>query len=343
MSDVPSLVPNDDRLSPGLRTVFYVASFVSAQVIVLLLVLGVVNTSWFLRHDDYPGMQQSGYGMRLKHADCDVVLYGDSSALTGLRPDVIQQMTGLKTCNISEGVTVQGMVGSSFPLDHYLANNKRPRYLLEMYTPSLFRPYVEPFSDYKPEGMIYAFQYDRAGEWYRGLLRHRQWLLDFVIWSGHAILQDALDRHMPWNRAEVSADPRVERDRENGVWPYPLPPETHCLRTAYHLTPAMIGRYAGSVETMRKLYDVDGTRVIINIAPVPTCDTLQQAYRDRSERLRDNAFETLPISYFNEGDVHFTPEGGRYVSIEAANQILALEGRGQVGAASAGGRVGQPK
>jgi hypothetical protein len=322
---------------------FYVAGFVSAQALVLLLVLASVHTRWFLRHDDYPGMWQSGYGARLKDRNCDVVLYGDSSALTGLRPDVIQQITGLKTCNISEGVTIQGVVGSGYPLDEYLANNKRPRFLLMMYTPSVFRPYLAPFSDYKPEGMIYAFEYDRTEEWYRGLLRHRQWLLDFVIWSGHAILQDGLDRFTAAGRAKVSVDTRAQREGENGVWPYPRPPETYCVRTAYHMTPAMIVRYADSVETMRRLYSVDGTQVIIDVAPVPTCDTLQQAYREKSEGLHDNAFETLPISYFNEGDVHFTPEGGRIISVEAANQILALDGQGQGNRASVGKTAGQPK
>ena len=76
---------------------------------------------------------------------------------------------------------------------------------------------------------------------------------------------------------------------------------------------------------MRRIYGVEGTTVIINMAPVPTCDTLQQTYRRKSEGLRDNAFETLPITDFNEGDVHFSPEGGRHISIEAGNQILALE------------------
>ena len=64
---------------------------------------------------------------------------------------------------------------------------------------------------------------------------------------------------------------------------------------------------------------------MINIAPVPDCDISYDMYNRLSAGLHDNAFERLPISYFNQGDVHFSPEGSRYISIEAAQEILAAE------------------
>ena len=51
-------------------------------------------------------------------------------------PDLVQRITGLKTCNLAEGVTILWVVGSRFPLDAYLENNKRPRYL--PFTVSMF-------------------------------------------------------------------------------------------------------------------------------------------------------------------------------------------------------------
>jgi hypothetical protein len=325
MADVALAPPKTDPTPQSGRLMFYVVGFVAVQVFFLLFTLVLASTPWFMTHDAYPGMLQSGYSIRLKHADCDVVLYGDSSALTGLDPDIVQKVTGLKTCNLSEGATIQGVVGSRFPLDVYLENNKRPRYLLGMYTPSLFRPYVEQFTDYQPEGVLYLLQYDRSHEMMRELLGRRDYLLKFDLWAGHQMIREFLNRYTPGRNAMALVDTRAQRDSRNGIWPYPLPPETQCVRTAYRLPPGIFQRYADSVAKMRTIFGVDETTVLINISPVPTCDTLQQTYRDKAEGLHDNDFETLPISYFNEGDVHFSAEGSQHISIEAANQILALE------------------
>jgi hypothetical protein len=311
--------------SQGKRPMLYVAGFVSVQVVFLGLALFLASTPWFLTHDAYPGMYQTGYSLRLKHADCDIVIYGDSSTLTGLDPDIIQGITGLTTCNLAEGVTIQGVVGSRFPLDTYLENNKRPRYLLTMYTSSLFRPSVDRFTEYQPEGVLYLLQYDRTREMLHGLLQRRNWLVDFDLWAGRGILKDLVNRYIPGVNTKAPVDTRAQRDSRHGIWSFPLSPETNCVRTAYHIDSATIGRYAENIAQMRNRYSVDGTTVLVNISPVPTCDVLQRTYQDRSEGLHDNVFESLPISYFNEGDVHFSPEGSRHISVEAANQILALE------------------
>jgi hypothetical protein len=339
MSDATLAIPATNHKPHSMRLMLYVAGFVVAQIFSLLLVLVVASTPWFLKHDAYPGMLTTGYSLRLKHVDCEIVIYGDSSTLTGLDPDIIQEITGLKTCNLAEGISIESVVGSRFPLDTYLKNNKRPRFLLTMYTPSMFRPYIDRFN-YFPDGVLYALQYDRSRAMYRDLLRRQRWVVDFDLWAGCGLIRDFLDRHSPGNGAKPSTNPRAQRDSRHGIWPFPLPPETHCVRTAYHLGTDSVGRYADSVAEMRKIYGVGGTTVLVNMAPVPTCDTLQQTYRERSEGLRDNAFETLPISYFNEGDVHFSPEGSRYISIEAANQILALEGQRRM---SVAGTAERPK
>jgi hypothetical protein len=279
-------------------------------------VVVVAATPWFLIHDAYPGMQQSGYSLRLKHADCDIVIYGDSSTLTGLDPDIIQKITGLKTCNLSEGVTIQGVVGSRFPLDTYLANNKRPPYLIVMYSPTFFRPYVDKFVDYQPEGVLYLLQYDRSVEMVRGLLRRPDWLVKFDLWAGRQMVKDFLNRYLPGSGAKAAADTRAQRDGRHGMWPYPLPAETECVRTAKHYDPKTFGRYADSVAEMRGLYAVHGTTVLVNISPVATCDTLQGVYRELAEGLHDNAFEALPISDFNDEDVHFSAAGSEHISIE---------------------------
>ena len=184
-------------------------------------------------------MRQSGYGLRLKHADCDIVIYGDSSALTGLDPDIIQQITGLKTCNVSEGVTIQNVVGSRLPLDVYLSNNKRPRYLLTMYTSSVFRPYIDAFDEFEPEGVLYLLQYARDPAMVRQLLRTHDWTINYVLWAGRQIVKDFSNRYLPGSESKHPVDSRAQREGRHGIWPYPLPPETDCVRRQLTLARTM--------------------------------------------------------------------------------------------------------
>jgi hypothetical protein len=313
-----------DEKAGGARLYLYVAGFVAVQLAVLAVVLLLTATPWFLTHDAYAGYYQTGYGMRLQHADCEVLIYGDSSSLTGLDPRVIESATGMKSCNIAEGTSVQGVVGSRFPLDSYLKANKRPRYLLLLYTPSKFRPYLEPFTDYQPEGVLYAAQFERSREMFLGLLHRGRWVVDYDLWAGRLMIKALLRWVMPDSGTTV-IDTRAQRASRNGNWPYPLPAETRCVRTERHIDPKSIGRYAQDVAKMREPYGIDGTTVVMDIAPAAECDTLQDVYRAQAEGLHDNAFEVRPISDFNEGDIHFSPEGSAHISTEAAQQIVALE------------------
>ena len=349
MTDAADTGPTAETESAHRRPTLYAAAFAAVQALVLLLTLVVSATPWFLTHDAYPGMYQLGYGLRLKHADCEVVIYGDSTALTGLDPQIIQQVTGLKACNIAEGITIQRVVGSSFPLDSYLANNKPPRYLLAMYTPSILRPYIKPFDTYGPEGIAYALQYDHSRSMLLRLSRRGGWqvkmqdklgvpMIVFDLWAGRMMILDLLERLHVASEPHSTLNSRAQRDARQGFWPYPLPPETHCIRQTYGMMAKDFQSYPDSVAKMRSLYTVGDTTVLINIAPVADCDELKQTYRELNAGLHDNAFEVLPISDFNDGDVHFTPEGGRQVSLEAGKQILALEQRRKSGQGVGGAR-----
>lgn len=312
----------DERdLRPRTRLGAYCVVFVAIQVGALILTLLVAATPWFISHRDLSLM---GYSLRLKNQSCDVLIYGDSSALTGLDPRVIQQISGLKTCNISEGTTIQSVVGSNFALDAYLRNNKRPRFLLEMFTPAIYRPYRRPFEEYHIEGMVYGLRYDHSPRFYWGLLRHPKWVAKFAIWAGHAMLQDFFASPFRASSPRFPLDmQKLLRDNQHGLWQFPLPAQKTCTRIAFN--PTLIPRDPDGLSEVRRRYGAAGTQVIFNVSPVPFCDLMYDAYRQRTEGLHDNAFERLPISYFNQGDVHFSPEGSRYISIEAGNQILQLE------------------
>ncbi len=267
-------------------------------------------------------MLQSGYSLRLQHADCEVLIYGDSSTMTALDPAVIQQITGLKTCNIAEGTTITGVVGTRYPLDQYLAHNKRPRFLLLMYTPSMYTPDVAPFTTYFVEGVTYAFTNERTPLFFKGLLRRPWWLLKYSLSVGEQITNYFVGKYVLRNQ-QIDTDTRAQRDSRKGVWGFPLPPEAHCMRGS--IPEGLLHRHADQIAAMRRRYETGGTTVLFNISPVPDCDRDYPLYSRLSSGLHQNPFERLPISYFNEGDVHFSPQGSRYISAELGREVLAVE------------------
>lgn len=301
---------------------WYIFFFVAVQVVLLLSTFTLPRTQWFLWHNHQPGLRNFGYSQRVGRLDCQVLIYGDSSSLTGMDPAIIQARTGLKTCNVSEGVTIQRVVGSDVPLQAYLKRNAPPRVLLGTWTASGLHPDIAPFDVYTPEGAVYAMQFGERRQLMRFLMRDRKLLVKYVIGILQNLADGAVDEVTGKARRQIDA--RTERDARMGQWPYPLPPETRCVRTDYHISPAEIGRHEESVAAFRRKYTTPETAVIIDMSPVPTCDVSYDLYAERAAGLHDNTFDRLPIGYFNEGDVHFSAPGSRYISEQAAAQILAL-------------------
>lgn len=306
------------------QVLLYAVSLAAMVVAALSFALFLASTPWFLTHDAYPAMFQSGYGTRLNHADCDVVLYGDSTALTGLDPQVVQNISGLKTCNVSEVGGIFKVVGSRFPLDAYLKNNKRPRILLLMYAHGQQPAFFEPFTQYAPEGMMYGLQHEHNLNFMGNLLLRPVWLAKFSVWAGYSVLRDMTARAMG-DSPTAHADSRAQRASLNGLFPFPLPPQTHCVTTTVLLNPTSIAANARNIEAMRQRYSVDGTQVLVNVSPTPDCSILVDEYRRQIQGQHDNAMEALPIRYFNDNDSHFSTEGTKYLSIEAGKQVLAVE------------------
>ena len=300
---------------------FYVAAFVIAQAALLAFTFFIAGTPWFLWHNHYPGLRNFGYAHRAGGLNCEILIYGDSSSLTGFDPSVIQRITGLKTCNVSEGITIQAVVGSDEPLRAYLSRNAPPRFLIATWTPSIFRPDFESGDAYFPEGFVYALQFDDRKVFLRRMLHRPRWLVNFSIWTLESLANGFFDELTGKSRHQIDA--RAQRDSRAGQWPYPVPIETHCVRDNASITPDMVGRWQKSVETFRRKYSSPRTTVIIDISPVPECDTTYGLYAERSEGLHENPFERLPIRFFNQGDVHFSAEGANYISEQAGNQILS--------------------
>ncbi|MGA2536906.1 MAG: hypothetical protein ABSF53_12880 [Terracidiphilus sp.] len=271
-------------------------------------------------------LRNMGYSLTLHHADCQVVLTGDSSALTGLDPLTITRATGLSACNVSEGGTITTVTGW-YPLDAYLQQNTPPKYIVFMFTPSIFRP-SHSWRDYSSyyEGIVYLLQYERSMSSYLKLLRHPYETFNFSAWAAQSIIKDTLVRLGDPHKYDGVEDPALRRERHNGLFTFYSSPETTCFRNGWDKN-LNISPDREWVSGLRQRYGVNGTRVIVNVAPVADCDDMKDAYEQALKGVHDNPLEVLPIKMFNNQDVHFAPSGAEQVSLGVANQILASEGK----------------
>lgn len=307
---------------------WYVAGLGLLLVAACAVALKLAEAEWFLRHDGDPGMRTIGYSRRVGSPNCEIVLWGDSSALTGLSPAVFERVTGLSACNLSESGNVQDVTGSDSALQEYLRHNRPPRFLVSMWTPSLFRPNRAPGQHFYPEGVTYALQYENDFATWRMLAGKVTWLPRYAGWVLNSVVDDTLDRAQG---TESHFDARADREQKKGWFPFPRPAETGCVRDRLHITADTIQSWGQDVAAFRRKYATPETQVLVNMSDVPVCDKLYDTYAERAKGLYDNRFERLPIRYYNEGDVHYSPEGAEYVSTQAALQVLALmHGSGSV-------------
>ncbi|WP_433975787.1 hypothetical protein [Tunturiibacter lichenicola] len=91
-SEIPPTIEPVEPDSGRLRaSIWYSILFAAAQVGVLLICFAIAMKPWFLSHDgDTAFPSQFGYSAHAAGQNCDIVLYGDSTALTALDPAIIQ-------------------------------------------------------------------------------------------------------------------------------------------------------------------------------------------------------------------------------------------------------------
>lgn len=297
-------------LSIRSRLWLYLLWAIAGLLLSAIAVLAMGRTDWFVARCGYPALIALGYGEKLRAADCEILIYGDSSAMTGLDPRVIERRTGLKSCNIAEGTTVQDVIGTETPLDDYLAHNKPPRVLLTTWTPTIFTPYAPPMRKYSIEGMWYAFRFGDFKQLFSP--KFFEWTLDFMTWEYRSM------------RKGLPAKPltaRAERAEHLGQISFDRPPETRCTKG---YSDDLVHREDASVELFRRKYSSQHTKVLVDITPVPDCDPLFALYLQRKVGLYDNTLERYRIYDFNDSDVHLSPAGTELYSEQAATQVKAV-------------------
>jgi hypothetical protein len=138
------------------------------------------SSDFFLHHGASVWVQSNDAVFNMRDRDCDVLIYGDSTAMTGIDPAVVERNTGFKTCNISVTNAVLA-VTHNLTLNHYLARNGKPRVLLIQLSPDGFQPESNQWSQtIYPEGLLELLRHGSPAESRHVLLTHPQQAIAFA-------------------------------------------------------------------------------------------------------------------------------------------------------------------
>jgi hypothetical protein len=276
-------------------------------VIAVVASFFIARSSWYIRPQKNSYLAISDYPFTLKNTNCEVIIYGDSSALTGLSPLVIQAGTALRTCNIAQPNTTLAIAGT-FALDTYLQNNAQPKFLIFQFAAPDLAPMNSNGRLYE-EGALQLVRHKLDPQTFGLFARHPIQSLEF----SEFILRTALFEK-DWTGGTYDRS-WAEIQATQGLFTAPRPALTHCSGDLEEKEPDPLW-----IQGLRKKYSVGGTRVLVYVAPQPECDNSYDYYAEKIAPLADNRLQRFSIGMFNEKN-HFTREGAELNSAHVAADI----------------------
>jgi hypothetical protein len=295
----------------------YVFLMLVIPAIFLASSIPIVRSHSFLAESGDPFLLNADYAFSLKHVDCEVVIYGDSTALTGLDPTVVSNDTGLKTCNIAQSQSILEILGMS-ALDTYLQNNAAPKFIVMQFAPDTLSRGRSDF--FWPEGLTLLLRKRSLLEALPTFLRHPVRAYQFSIWAIKAKVSSLV--HPPFDFAATEAIFHAH----DGLTILPKPPQTRCYNDKAFVQPTV-----GWVHGLKEKYAKNGTWVLVNVSPLPTCSPIASLAATGTLGVTDNSLPLYPVRLFCDIDRHLTLEGAERASRELSDQLLSETGRWRAG------------
>jgi hypothetical protein len=302
-------------------TILLLVAALGCGVLVVVYAVSLAKSPGFTQLVPNPYVQVLDYPFSLEHVDCDILIYGDSAAMTGLDPGTIEQQRHLKTCNIAQMRPVIALLGT-LPVDHYLSRNKAPKYLVIQMSPETF--YFdhgwEKVSTFEPITLLLRQRSGAITYW--ELAKHPLQTFRFAKTA-------LMDRYLPDRKVVTAYEQSYSHTvsdyyKTRGLLSIPKPPASRCQYGEFAFDFPVDTKW---IEDVRNKYSARGIKVLVNVSAVPECDKEIAFYRKTLLPHVDDELQVLPISLFNESDRHFTPEGVSVVSTSLSKQIEDLEAR----------------
>jgi len=298
-----------------LRLWAYLAPLLAVPLLVLAAAILVVPTDWFAMrsHSDY--LATVGYGADLRNSNCPITIYGDSTAMVGINPQLIQKRTGLATCNIAE-VEGMTMLFDTIVLDKFLQQNPRPRFLVFLYSPENLDPQSQRNNPEmsKFEAIRFRFQQPDKLVAMIELMRHPE---DFFLWAERGTrmaIHGIFTKPFP-------AQIRLIRQKTLGQLALNEPDLLSCAYPRRTVPPNRAW-----VQSLRSRYNIEGTTVLVDAMPLPECDPDLAYFRSELSGVIDNHLEAFSVNDYyagGGGGRHANSRGAVPLSNMVADQILS--------------------
>jgi hypothetical protein len=302
---VPAVASN--RLS----LYFYLTPLVALPLLILAAAIFIVPSDWLAEHSGNPFLVTLGYGGMLHNTQCDILVYGDSTAMIGVNPSVIRERTGLPTCNIAEteGMT---MVNGTMILDQFLEHNPRPRFLVFLYSPEGLDPQTQRHNTEVTtfEAVMYRFRQPNKLADLIVVMKHPE---DFFSWAEHGIRMSM----SAISAKPLSPDIKLTRFKTLGQSPLNNTLLTSCSYGRHNTPPDKAW-----INALRTQYSTNGTTVLFDAMLLPDCDPDINYFRAQLPGVIDNQVDTLPMADYFNGGRHVTPAGSVSLSNMIAGQVL---------------------
>jgi len=280
--------------------------------------IGLGRSDFFLHHGASVWVQSNDAIFDMRNRNCDVLVFGDSTAMTGIDPDVVDRATGFHTCNIAVTNAVLAVTGN-LTLDRFLEHNAHPRILVVQLAPDDFQPENRLWHHtIYPEGLLELLRHGNPAESRKLLLGHPHEAIAFAGYaagfSAYYAIKDV------WFRATHLRSEEDQVQVRNGFFTPPSPARTYC-EPAANPQPTADTHFARTLSSSyRALYGATGSTVLVDVAPIPSCDANLAAFASQLDGITSNTLQPLPIGFFNDGR-HYTATGSRIVSTLIARQL----------------------
>jgi hypothetical protein len=279
-------------------------------------------SDFFMRHGASVWVQSNDAVFSMRDRRCDVLIFGDSTAMTGIDPAVVERNTGLKTCNISVTNSVLA-VTHNLTLDSYLKNNPRPRILLIQLSPDGFQPESNSWDQtVYPEGLLELLRHGPPSQSRHILYTHPREAIAFAGYAaGFTIYGIAKEAWFHATNMRPAEDAVAIR---NGFFTPPAPPSTSCEPGATFSNPRAGGNFPRSlVNQFQEDYASRSSVVLVNVAPIPACDQNLADFTSELNGITSNSVIPLPVTLFNDPR-HYTAVGSAVVSRLVAQELTTV-------------------
>ncbi len=142
---------------------WFVALILGPIVVLLVAAPLVVRTQWFARGAGEEWVRVLDYPYDVRNVDADVIIFGNSAAMTGVDPRLYERDTGERVAILPSNIHVVSVMNER-PLVSYLAHNKRPRLIVIYLSPW---ETGAPAPTVWPEGLVMLLRHGTVAEMVR--------------------------------------------------------------------------------------------------------------------------------------------------------------------------------